>query len=252
MKTAVTRAISASFAKCELTYLERAPIDLDLARKQHSDYEDALRSVGARVISLPAQEDLPDSVFVEDTAIVLDEMAVITRPGAASRRAETPSIATALAPYRQIVPLSEPFTLDGGDVLVVSKTIYVGLSTRTNAESTNALREIVAPLGYEMRAIPIRGCLHLKTAVTQCGPNTLLLNPEWVDKAHFQSFELIEVDPAEPHAANCVWLNNWILYPDAYPRTLQRLGDRRVKTVGVSELAKAEGAVTCCSLLFET
>ncbi len=253
MKIAITRAISPRFAECELTHLERAPIDLPLARAQHQDYEDALRRLGIRVISLPAEPDLPDSVFVEDAAIVLPECAIITRPGADSRKPETDSIARALAPYRTLHAIQPPATLDGGDVLVLGKTIHVGISTRSKPEAIAQMQNFLSPYGYTVTGVPVRGCLHLKSAVTQVGQKALLLNPAWVSPDHFPGWQVIEVHPDEPAAANAVLIGDVVIYPRHFPKTRQRLEavGIRIEPVDATEVAKAEGAVTCCSLIFE-
>jgi dimethylargininase len=252
MWVAITREISPSFGNCELTHLERQAIDVDLARGQHHHYEECLAVLGCRVQRLPAEPDLPDSVFVEDAAVVLDELAIITRPGADSRKPETDSIAKALKPYRKLYPIQAPGTLDGGDVLCIGKNISVGLSSRSNRSGIDQLRSFVESQGYTVRGVPIRGCLHLKSAVTQVAQDTLLLNPLWVDLRNFDDMKIIEVDPGEPYAANAVWMGDKVVYPTSFPRTRRRLeqGGISVVTVDVSEIAKAEGAVTCCSLIF--
>jgi dimethylargininase len=188
---AITRQVSPAINQCELTHLERQPIDLQRAQSQHHEYEEALRSSGVEVISLPPLPDLPDSVFVEDAAIVLDECAIITRPGADSRRPETEHIAQALSPYRKLFHILSPATVDGGDVLVVRKTMFVGISSRSNQAAIEQMRAILNPLGYEVRSVDVSGCLHLKSAVTQVGENQLLLNPAWVKKDDFPGMEFI-------------------------------------------------------------
>lgn len=248
---AITRAIPDSLAKCELTHLEREPIDLARARAQHAAYVRVLASLNCGVIELPAAHDLPDSVFVEDTAIVLDEMAVITRPGAPSRQPETTAIASTLGAFRQLQFLSPPATVDGGDVLRLGWTLYVGVGTRTNAAGVQQLRELVSRFGYEVRTVAVDGCLHLKSAVTEVAPGVVVLNPRWVDSQMFRTQAIIEVDPAEPAAANVLRIGDALVCAAAYPRTNARLSAlARVHMVDVSELAKAEGAVTCCSVIF--
>jgi dimethylargininase len=254
MLTAITRKVSPSINKCELTHLERQPIDFAVARKQHEEYEDALRSLGIKVISLPAETGLPDSVFVEDTAVVLDEIAIITRPGADSRKPEIPSIAAAISHFRKMGYLKEPATLDGGDVLVIGKTIYIGLSSRSNQKALTQLQNLLNLYGYFVKGVEISGCLHLKSAVTQIAEQTLLINPKWVDKKNFPEMGFIEIDPAEPLAANALLIGKAVIYPNLFPNTLARLelAGIRVIPVDVSEIIKAEGAVTCCSLVFNT
>jgi dimethylargininase len=248
---AITREVSPRFEECEITHIERTPIDMKLAHTQHQAYVNALRELGCKVIELPAEPDLPDSVFVEDTAFILPELAVITRPGAESRRLETHSITQTLAPLLQLVYVREPGTVDGGDVLVLGKKIYIGRSTRSNPEAIGQIRDLLREHGYSVTGIALTDCLHLKSAVTRVDDQTLLINRNWVDPACFTGFDFIDVDPSEPYAANCLPVANSIIFPAAFPKTSARLRERgyQVVTVDVSELAKAEGAVTCCSLI---
>ena len=251
MTIALTRDISPRFAECEITHIERTPIDLDAARAQHHAYVNVLRELGCNVIELPAEPDLPDSVFVEDTAFILPEVAVITRPGADSRKPETESIIQALTPLIKLVRVQEPATVDGGDVLVLGKNIYIGLSTRSNQEAIDQLNEMLGEYGYSVTGVELHDCLHLKSAVTRVNEKTLLINGNWVDPGCFENFECIEVDPSEPHAANCLPIGESIVFPTAFPKTRARLEAKgyKIAPVDVSELAKAEGAVTCCSLI---
>ncbi len=253
MRIAITRGVSPNIKHCELTYIEREAIDVDTARRQHSLYEGTLRNLGCQVERLPEDSDFPDSVFVEDIAVVLDEIAIITLPGAPSRRGERSSIERALAPYRPVERIEAPGILDGGDVLTVAKDIYVGLSTRSNAEAVSQLRGLVTDHGYRVTEVEFRECLHLKSAVTAVSDDTLLINPEWVDAGNFAEQVCISVDSAEPHAANVVRIDNTVLFGAEFPRTGERLSARGfdVQPVEASELAKAEGALTCCSLIFE-
>ncbi len=252
MLIAMTRAVSPRIAECELTHLAREPINPGRARKQHRRYEELLAELGCELHHLPPEPELPDSVFVEDTAVVLDELAVISRPGAESRRAETASVAEALKPYRKLSHIQAPGTLDGGDVLRIGKTLYVGLSNRSNLEGIEQLQRIVIAFGYSVNAVRLRDCLHLKSAVTQVAKDTLLINRQWVNSAVFGSMRLINVDESEPFAANAVRIGDTLIYAEAFPETLGRLKKQgiRIRTVDASELAKAEGGVTCCSLIF--
>ena len=252
MTIALTREVSPAIVRCELTHLAREPIDLDRAREQHRAYEAALEAAGCTLVRLPAEPDLPDSVFVEDVAIVTDEVAILTRPGALSRRPEIPAVAAALARYRPVVALEDEATLDGGDVLQVGRTVYVGQTRRTNAEGLAQLRAILEPLGYRLVGVPVTRCLHLKSAVTQVADDSVLLHPGWIDPQVYAAHERIEIDPAEPHAANGLLVRGTVIFPTAYPRTRQRLEARGIpiSPVDASEVAKAEGAVTCCSLVF--
>ena len=253
MLIAVTRPVSPSLARCELTHLVREPIDVALAATQHAAYERVLSAAGATIVSVPAAPELPDAVFVEDAAIVLDEVAVVTRPGAPSRRAETAAVTTVLAPYRPVRSITAPATLDGGDVLRLGRTLCVGRSARTNEHGVEQLRSLVAPFGYRVVPVEFTGCLHLKSAVTALADAWLLLNPACVSAAAFPDCEPLCVATQEPYAANALRVAGTIVYPSQFPRTRDLLIDRglRVATVDCSELVKAEGAVTCCSLIFE-
>jgi dimethylargininase len=248
---AITRAVSPSIARCELTHVERRPIDLARATRQHRRYERALASLGCVIRSLPAEPELPDSVFVEDVAVVLDELAVITRPGSASRRPETASIAAALSPLRSLRSIEAPGTLDGGDVLRIGTRVFVGVSARSNGAGRDQLRALLGPPGYTVVDVALNGCLHLKSAVTAVGEDTLLIQRAWVGADPFRDFDLIDVDPAEPFAANALLVAGTVIVPSAHRRTRRRLEARglAVQGVDVSELAKAEGGVTCCSLI---
>lgn len=240
---AITREVPSTVDQGLVTYRERQPIDLERARAQHRQYRDALRAAGCEVIVLPAEDEYPDSVFVEDTAIVLDDVAVITRPGADSRRGETRSIAAALTAFRPIVQIEAPATLDGGDVLVLDDLIFVGMSTRTNEAAVAQVRELT---GRSVVCVDLHGALHLKSAVTRVGPETILANREWVDLSPFAGWDVIEA--REP---NALLVNDTVIYPRGYPETEAALRERGIKVclVDADELAKIDGGVTCCSLL---
>lgn len=252
MPTAIVRELSASMGNCELSFVAREAIDLELARRQHLAYQQALTQAGCRMIVLPAEDAMPDAVFVEDVALVLDEVAIMTRPGAESRRGEGRAVAEALASHRPLLAIDAPGTLDGGDVMRVGRTLYVGQSARSNAAAAEQLRDLIVPLGYAVTSVPMRGCLHLKSAVTQVAEGTLLINPDWVEPSAFAGFRLIEIDADEPHAANALRIGDTLVYPSCFPRTQARLqaAGIQVHALDVSELQKAEGAVTCCSLVF--
>jgi dimethylargininase len=251
---AFTREVASTIQRCELTHVARAPIDVSVARQQHDAYEGALRDAGLDVLKLPPRDDLPDSVFVEDTAVVLDEVAVITRPGAACRRDETGSVRGPLAEWRSIATIEAPGTLDGGDVLVLDRDVLVGLTPRTNLTGMQQLRSILGPFGYAVRAVPVRGCLHLKSAITRAGTKTVVVNPSFVDPALVPGWDVVPVDAREPFAGNVLWLGDTTIVAEAFERTnaaLARATDSKLAPVPASELAKAEGGVTCCSLLLK-
>lgn len=250
---AMCRAVSPAMLDCELSFIGREPIDLALANTQHNDYVKALRTLGVKVVELPAEATLPDSVFVEDTVLLFDELAVMTRPGAISRRGEVASIEAAFHDYREIIArISEPGTLDGGDVLRIGKRVFVGLSQRSNQAAIDQLSAYVTPFGYQVIAVPMHDCLHLKSSVTALADDTVLINTDWVDSSYFNDYRQIHVAPSEPHAANVVRIGATILMPACFPetQTIVQAAGYSVVTVDVSELQKAEGAVTCCSVLF--
>jgi len=248
---ALTRDVSRSIVRCELTHCVRESIDIDRARRQHCGYERALQDLGCAVRRLPAGDDMPDSVFIEDTAVVLDEVAIVTRPGAESRRIETAAVAEVLSEYRRLVYLRAPATLDGGDVLVAGTTMLVGQTGRTNREGFEQLAHAAARYGYEVRPAGVHGCLHLKSAATALSDRTLLVNRAWIDKGDYDGFELIDVHPGEPSAANVLRVGGQLLSASAFPRTRDLLAAHgfNATIVEADELAKAEGALTCCSLL---
>lgn len=248
---AFTRDVSPALAQCELTHVARAPIDVDVARAQHRRYEAVLTALGCDVRRVAPAPEQPDAVFIEDTAVVLDEVAVITRPGAATRRDEVVAVADALAPWRPLARIVSPATLDGGDVLAIGRAVYVGETGRTNAAGIAQLRTALTPFGYAVRGVPVTGCLHLKTAVTAVDDVTVLLNPAWVNATVFGAYRVLAVDETEPMAANLLRVGDALVYGAAFPRTLEMLRSAgfRPHTVDASELAKAEGAVTCCSLV---
>jgi dimethylargininase len=253
-RTAITREISPAIARCELTHLSRQPIDLGAARAQHALYEQSLREAGCTVLRIPVDPDLPDSVFVEDVAVVLNEVAVITRPGAESRRPEVAAVADALRPYRPLAHIEPPGTLDGGDVLVIGKRVFVGESSRTNDAAIGQLDRILAPFGYEVGGVRVHGCLHLKSAATAVSARMLLVNPDWTPAGDWLAFDVVDVHPDEPFGANALHIDGRVIYPTSFPLTRKRLETRGIEVVDVDvgELAKAEGGVTCCSLVFRT
>ena len=255
MRIAVTRPVPESLARCELTHLARIPIDYGVASAQHELYEEALRSLGCTVRHIPTAHDLPDSVFVEDVVIVLDEVAIVTRPGAPSRRPECDAVAAVVSEYRPLQFIAAPGTLDGGDVLRLGRMLYVGLSSRTNEGGAAQLGRLTSPYGYHVECVQTAECLHLKSAVTAVDSNRVLANPAWIDTAIFRraGVDVIDVDPQEPHAANVLLVGRTLIAAASHAGTsslLQSLG-YDVCAVDVSELAKAEGGVTCCSLIIE-
>lgn len=252
---AFTRRVSPRLAECQLTHLKRVPIDSAKAARQHAAYERALAEAGMEVVRLPDLPDDPDAVFVEDTALLLGDHAIVTRPGAPSRIGEVESTAAGLADHYTLHRIERGF-VDGGDVLRIARTLYVGKSTRTDAAGMAALAELVAPLGFSVVPAALRDCLHLKSAATFAGPDgsgtpVLLHASGSVDPAQFAGVEAVTVDEREPAAANCVRAGDRLILPAGNPRSAALLRDRgfTVTEVDVSELQKAESGVTCMSLV---
>lgn len=257
MGRAFTRAVSPRLAQCQLTHLGRVPIDARAAAAQHAAYEQALADAGLDVVRLPDLPDDPDAVFVEDTALLLDGNAIITRPGAASRAGETRSTAAGLAGEFELHWIDRGH-LDGGDVLRIGRRLYAGLSTRTDAEGIGSLAELVRPLGFEVQQAELRQCLHLKTGTTCVGPDpagrsVLLYEQASVDAAQFAGVEPLAVAADEGAAANCIRAGDRLILPAGNPRTADKLRARgfHVVEVDVSELQKAEAGVSCMSLIDE-
>ena len=258
MLTALTRAVSRSLASCELTWLSRQEIDIDLAIEQHKQYERLLAALNIRVISLPEQPDMPDSVFVEDPLVVVDEVAIVTRMGSPSRRAESESLADAISAFRPIRRLvadqsRHPATLEGGDVMRIGRDVFVGLSSRTNAPGVQQLKRELEPFGYRVRSVEVRGCLHLKSACCPMGDVRILANTAWLDPTPLGDYTIVEVAPDEPGAANILRIGDAVIMPASFPHTQEivRGEGLDVRTVDISELMKAEAAVTCSSVIFK-
>lgn len=247
------RPPSAALSRCELTFRQREPIDLARAVEQHRAYVAALQAHGVDLEILPAAEDLPDAVFVEDTAVVLDECAVVTRPGVDSRRGETDAVAPALGAHRPIVTIEAPGTLEGGDVLRVGRTLFAGQTLRSNADGIRQLAEAAAPHGYEVVSVPLSGCLHLKSAITYAGSETVVCNPEWVNVDLFARWQCVPVAAEEPYGANVLLIADVVYVAASAPGTRRKLDALGFQTsaLDTSEFEKAEAALTCLSLLFE-
>jgi dimethylargininase len=249
---ALIRAVPPSIVECELTFVDRQPIDYARAVDQHRAYARALAGLGLELIELPADPRLPDCCFVEDTAVVLEEVAVIARPGAESRRREVEAVAEALAPFRPLRRIAAPACLDGGDVLVVGRRLFVGQSRRTDSTGLRALAEAVRPFGYEVVPVDLRDCLHLKSAATAIGDDAVIVNPAWVDLEPFARLDTVPVPAGEPWAANVLRVGGDLLMHAGFPRTAELLSERGldVHPIDVSEFLKAEAGVTCKSLVF--
>ena len=252
MLIALTHEISPEINRCELSYINRQPIDYNLAVKQHETYCDALREEGLTVIEMSMNREYPDSTFVEDTAVVVDELAIMTNMGAESRRGEVIGVESELKNYRKIYHIKEPATLDGGDVLRVGRNIYVGITPRTNNRGAEFLASALTPFGYNVTPVTVKDCLHFKSACTAIDNQTLLVNPEWIDSNEFEGFKIVNIDKSEPWSANTLWINNTVYIHAGFTKTaekIQKLGFS-VKTIDISELIKAEAGLTCSSIIF--
>ena len=249
---AITHLPSPNLQNCELTFLESEAINMEKANVQHQNYRAMLERCGAKVTVLDDNIALPDSVFVEDPIIVFDEIAVLTSMGVKSRRAESEAMEKVFAPYRQVKRIDLPAKIEGGDVLKVGKKIFVGESSRTNKEGIQALEAIIKPLGYEVIAVKVTGCLHLKTGVTALDDQTVFINPAWVDAKAFQGFSQIETLSNEPFGANVLKIGDTLCMNEAFPKsiTLIKSLGYKVETVNISEFVKAEAGLTCMSVLF--
>jgi dimethylargininase len=255
--TAIVKPPTASLcAACELTFIERSPMQLEVLEQQHLEYRHALEQAGARVTMLEPSPDLPDSVFVEDTALVLEEIAIISRPGSDSRLPETVHLEPALAQHRRLAHIHAPGMLEGGDVLRVGRKLFVGVSTRTNLEGIRQLERIVQPLGYSVVPVNVPGALHLKTACTALDANTVIFNPDWVDANAFQEFTTLHVAANEPFGANVLPVGDVLIVNAAFPETLETIRNHSFSQgttlipVNISEFGKAEAGLTCMSLIF--
>lgn len=246
----LTHIPSPQMQSCVRTFVSEAAIDHELATKQHANYCQALRECRMQVVTLDVNANRPDCAFIEDTAIVLDEVAVLCSLAPPSRREEPAAIEPVLRQYREIRRVKSPATIEGGDVLRVGRTLLVGQSCRTSAAGIAVLAGIVSHYGYEVRPVPVRGCLHLKTACTALPDGRLLVNPAWIDTTALTDYELVSIPEGEPWAANVALARSSVLLNAAHVRTaelIEGLGFH-VRANDLSEFAKAEGGVTCLGL----
>jgi dimethylargininase len=248
----LTHIPSPKMDRGQRTHVARVSIDYDLAVRQHESYCRLLRRCGAKVCTLDVNRDSPDCVFIEDTALVLDEVAVLASMGAEARRGEPAGIEPDLREHREVHRVEWPAKLEGGDVLPVGRTLLVGLSSRTNSAGVHALQSIVSRYGYRVSPALVHGCLHLKTACTALPDNSLLVNGAWLDSQALEGFHLTSIPEEEPWAANVLLIGNSVCIPAEHLHTAALIRERgfEVATVELSEFAKAEGGITCLSLLF--
>jgi len=235
------------------TFADEAAVDYAIALKQHGEYQEALRRCGCRVVPLEVNREHPDSVFVEDTALVLDEVAIMMSPGAASRRDEPRGIEPTLRDYRRVVRIEMPATIDGGDIVRNGRQLYAGESQRTTTAGISSLAELSRHYGYRVTSIPVFGCLHLKSACSALPDGRFLVNADWIDVSPLPHDRLLHVPMSEPWAGDVLVIGERIIVSDAFPDTIALLEREgwEVVPVAVSEFAKVEGGVTCLSLVFE-
>lgn len=251
---AITHKVSSRINECELTFLDRAPINPGLAARQHDAYCAVLEKLGVTVERLSENESYPDSCFVEDTAIVAGELAVICNPGVASRRGETALIERELSKYKKTVRISLPATIEGGDVLQMGEKIFAGQSRRTNSQGIDELARILKPYGYSVIPVQTKGSLHLKSACAAIDDETIFVNPEWIDITPLKGFNLVRTPPEEPWSANVLRVGETVCLQAGAPAAaelIRRLA-RKVEIVDTSELRKAEAGLTCSSIIFES
>jgi dimethylargininase len=254
MLRALTHKISPRIAECEVTFIDRSPIDLRLAVRQHNDYCAVLKKLGVIIKELSENEPYPDSCFVEDTAIVVDELAIICSMGVSSRRGETKLIERELSQYREIARISLPATIEGGDVLRIGRKIFVGQSSRTNPEGIEGLARILEPYGYSVVHARTKGSLHLKSACTAIDEETVFVNPDWVELDAFRGLNLVYTPAGEPWSANLLRVGTTVCVQAGFPRAIELIERvaERVEIIDISELRKAEAGLTCSSIIFES
>jgi dimethylargininase len=252
MRRALVRPISVTFADAITMRPKSAPIEVALARQQHHAYVDALSRAGAEIVQLAAEDEFPDGCFVEDCALIADGVALITRPGAPSRRGEVESVRRALERVLRVELTEAPATLDGGDCMRVGKRIFVGRSQRTNEAGIARVREVFAPLGYHVIAIPLHDVLHLKCVCSPLDDETILLADGTLPRELFAGVGVLPVPSHEECAANAVAIGRTVLVADGHPETARVVARHGLEVLAVetSEIRKADGALTCLSLLY--
>lgn len=252
MIKAFVNSPSPQLAECQLTYMDRMPIDPTLALEQHQMYVQALKKMGVEVDVLQINTHCPDGVFVEDPVIILDEIAIITSMGNPERRAEIPAIKEYITGIRPIQEVHSPAKLEGGDILRIGKRIFIGLSSRTDLAGIEAVKNIASQYDYEIVPVRVTGSLHLKTAVTALDDQTLLINPLWLDTTTFRDFQLVPVPLEEPWGANILRLPQGVIANAAYPGTCHLIASLgyRLEAVDISEFGKAEAGLTCMSVVY--
>lgn len=254
--TAITRKPGKNFAQ-GITTVNFAATNLELpsyprALEQYAAYIATLKQLGLNVIELEALPEYPDAYFVEDVALVTPEVAIITNPGAEARNGEQAFIEPVLEQYREIVHIEPPGAVDGGDVLMIGKHFFIGISERTNPLGAAQLGEILERYGYTWMSVPVGVGLHLKSSVNWVGANTLLISTKFAGQPEFEDYAQIGVDPSEEYACNTLWINGNLLTPKGFPKTLEQLSILGLPIIEMdtSEIQKMDGGLTCMSLRF--
>ena len=249
---AVTRKPCKNFARGLTTAVGSEPADYGLMVKQHAAYLEALTTAGLEVIVLDPLPDFPDAHFVEDTAVVTPDVAVITNPGAAARRGEAESIAPILAKFRKIERIQPPGTVDGGDVLQVGNHFFIGLSERTNKQGAEQLGRILQSHGNTWTVVAVGAGLHFKSSVNYVGRNTLLITTAFAHNKRLQGYDKIVTERDEEYAANTLLVNEHLLMPAGFPHTRRQLEPLGFKIIEleISEVRKMDGGLTCMSIRF--
>jgi dimethylargininase len=246
---AITRKPGRNFAQ-GITSSDLGPPDYSLMLEQHRAYVATLQKLGIEVIVLEALDDFPDAYFVEDTAIVTEETAIITRPGAASRRGEEDAILPVLRRFRNVERILPPATLEGGDVLRIENNFFVGISERTNQEGAEQLTRILGAQGKSCTAVPLLQGLHLKSSVNYVGKDTLLVTEDFATHPVFEGYQKFVLDRGEVYAANTLLVNDHLITPTGFPSTRKKLNTLGLPVIEleVSEARKMDGGLTCMSL----
>ena len=248
---AITRRPGEDFAQ-GLTTSDLGPPSYGLMVKQHEAYVRTLKALGLETIVLNALPGYPDATFVEDTAVVTPDVAIITNPGAEARRGEEDAIEPILASYRETVRIQAPGTVDGGDVLMVGTHFLIGISDRTNDEGAEQLGRILEEYGNTWTAVPVAAGLHLKSSVNYVGKRTLLVTEEFADLNELKGYDKIILDKAEEYAGNTLLIHDCLITPKGFPDTRKKLEAMGLEIIelDVSEARKMDGGLTCMSLRF--
>jgi dimethylargininase len=249
---AIVRDVPESFRESVSVLNTSHDIDLEIAKMQHLKYCNTLSKLGINIIRLDTDDSLPDCCFTEDIIAIADDIAIITNPGIQSRVAETKALEKTLSVFKDVFRITSPGTIEGGDVLKIEKTIYIGISSRTNMEGIRQFTSILEPRGYWIKPVEIRNTLHLKSVCTYLGNRRIILAEGYFDINVFSGFEKIIVPREEEYCANCLFVNNRVLIPKGFPKTKALIEAKGliVSELEMSEFRKADGAVTCLSVIF--